>query len=95
MISEEKLHEELKKLDDTKYYGYNWCHQYGWLIREYIKLNKEADWLASQLARFDTCPNEMLKEDVDCFLRCERHMYTKPCWRAFATKAVKDASNNA
>ena len=60
------------------------------LVSEVRKLEREADWLATQLAKFDTCPNDMLEKDVDCFLRCERHMYTKPCWREYAREAVQN-----
>ena len=93
MISEEQLREELKKLDDTRYYGYNWCHQYGWLIREYIKLNKEADYLAGCI---EWCPDDVpmgacydVCSDGDEFVPKEKCVQ---CWRE---RARKEGSGNA
>lgn len=92
MISEEQLREELKKLDDTRYYGYNWCHQYGWLIREYIKLNKEADYLAG---RIEWCPDDVPMgacydnsyNNGDEFVPKEKCVQ---CWRERARKGVSN-----
>lgn len=91
--------EKVELLDKCMSLDYGKSRAESWLqdtLREKAQLEREVDWLADKLARFDTCPNEMLKEDDDdCFIRCKRHMYTKPCWRAYATKAVEDASNNS